>query len=226
MFPMNSLLPPLQGFIVDYLALSTCKLQWVAERLWRSLLHTCIYSGTNGKLEAFWVNIILRTNLVMLWPAYMRRRLIKILASSHYLLVNEDTKDETFQLTFFAFLFSVFLLLIIKSAPENTLYGNEKTVNIPFPTAWFTKSFMKTVNFMSYFPDPSKGGTITEINTSTTRPWILSTSNYYLTPGSPCPPGFSPPSSSALVNHTQEGNYSWILIFIYTACLWCPPSPP
>lgn len=27
-------------------------------------------------------------------------------------------------------------------------------------------------------------------------------------------------------NHTQEGYCCWILIFIYTATLWCPPSPP
>ena len=78
MFPMSSLLPSLQGFICGYLAPSTCKLQCVAEWLWRSLLHTCIYTGTNVKLEAVCVNIILRTNLVMSWPAYMRRRVIKI----------------------------------------------------------------------------------------------------------------------------------------------------
>lgn len=29
-----------------------------------------------------------------------------------------------------------------------------------------------------------------------------------------------------LANHTQEGCCCWILIFIYTASLWCPPSPP
>lgn len=29
-----------------------------------------------------------------------------------------------------------------------------------------------------------------------------------------------------LANHTEEGFCCWILIFIYTASLWCPPSPP
>ena len=120
-------------------------------------------------------------------PAYMRRRVIKIPSKISqvaiiYWWMRKHGQNIPAHLLL-AFLFSVFLLLIIKSAPENTLYGNEKTVNIPFPTAWFTKSFMKTVNFMSYFLDPSKGGTITEINTSPTRPWILSTSNYYLAHG-------------------------------------------
>jgi len=32
-------------------------------------------------------------------------------------------------------------------------------------------------------------------------------------------------SFPVLANHTQEG-CCWILIFIYTASLWCPPSPP
>lgn len=49
-----------------------------------------------------------------------------------------------------------FLLLIIKNALENTMYGNERTVDSSFQTAWFTKTFMKTVNFMSYFLDPPK----------------------------------------------------------------------
>lgn len=33
-------------------------------------------------------------------------------------------------------------------------------------------------------------------------------------------------SFPVLANHTQEGCCCWILIFIYTASLWCPPSPP
>lgn len=33
-------------------------------------------------------------------------------------------------------------------------------------------------------------------------------------------------SFPVVANHTQEGCCCWILIFIYTASLWCPPSPP
>lgn len=33
-------------------------------------------------------------------------------------------------------------------------------------------------------------------------------------------------SFPVLANHTQKGCCCWILIFIYTASLWCPPSPP
>lgn len=60
----------------------------------------------------------------------------------------KDTKEK-----------AAFLLQILKNTSENPMYGNEKAVNSPFKTAWFSKTFMKTVNFMSYFPNPSKEGT-------------------------------------------------------------------